>query len=197
MPMNHQMRKKLLLAIAFSLGIWVYVLVLAAGPHAGAASANLIGPEDGMTAFFSPNGGCTPALIEEINKANQSIDIQAYTFTSSDIAQALAAAVDRNVKVRVILDKRRRSDRDSQAIYFQSRHIGVFIDDHHPVAGNKVMLIDGKVLVTGSFNFSRESEDMNAENMLIIHDRPKLIGQYQANFEQHLNHSIPMGAAAK
>lgn len=192
------MRKNLLLAIAFSLGIWVYVLILAAAPRNGSAALPSVqGPEDGMTAFFSPSGGCTDAIVSEINKANLSIDILAYTFTSPEIGQAVAAAYERGVKIRVILDKRQRTDKRSQALFLHNHHVQVFIDDQHTIAHNKVVLIDGKVLITGSFNFTVDSEDHNAENILVVHDRPKLIGAYQANFEHHLSHSLPFAPAVR
>lgn len=31
------------------------------------------------------------------------------------------------------------------------------------------MIIDNKILVTGSFNFTRATQEKNAENLLIIH----------------------------
>ena len=193
------MRKKLLLAIAFAIGIWAYVLVLAATPKPGSgrASSATIGAEDGITALFSPSGGCTAALVAEIDKANQTLDIQAFTFTSPVIAQAVTSAYDRGVHIRIILDKSQRTDHYSSATFFQNHHVRVFIDDQHAIAHNKVVLIDGKVLITGSFNFTKASEDRNAENLLIIHDRPKLFAAYLSNFEHHLDHSIPMSAPEK
>jgi len=192
------MRKKLLLAIAFSLGIWAYVLTLAAGPRAGNATAVApVDADDGITALFSPSGGCTEALVSEINKASQTLDIQAYTFSSVPIAQAIANAYDRGVKVRVILDKSQRADHLSVANFLQTHHVLVYIDDQHGIAHNKVMLIDGKVLITGSFNFTKSSEERNAENLLIIKSRPKLISAYQSNFEHHFGHSIPFGSPVK
>ncbi|HET6250397.1 MAG TPA: phospholipase D family protein [Tepidisphaeraceae bacterium] len=187
------MRKKLLLAIAFSLGIWAYLLVLAA-PRFGSASASVNNPgaEDGINAFFSPNGGCTDAIVTELSKATKSIDVQAYSFTSPPLAQALVDANNRGVMVRIVLDKGQRTDHYSSATFFLNHHVPVYIDDQHAIAHNKIMLIDGKVLITGSFNFTRASEDRNAENLLIIHDRPKLLAAYVGNFEHHFGHSIPM-----
>ena len=192
------MRKKILLAIAFSLGIWSYLLLLAATPKPGATPPqNLVGPEDGITHFFSPGGGCTEAIVAEIAKAAKTIDIQAYSFTSPPIAQALIDACDRGVHVRIILDKAERTDHYSSAPVFLSHHIQVYIDDQHAMAHNNVVMIDGKLLMTGSFNFTKSSEDKNAENFLILHDRPKATGAYHANFEHHLSHSIPMAVETK
>lgn len=194
------MRKKLLLAIAFAIGVWAYVLILAAAPKPGAAPApnHEIAADDRIVAFFSPSGGCTDALINEIKSASLSLDIQAFTFTSPEIAQAVVDAQNRGVRVRVILDKSQRIDRNSSAAFLQKSGISVLIDDQHALAHNKVVLIDGKVIITGSFNFTRASEERNAENLLILRDvRPRLMDSYESNFEHHLSHSIPYGVPAK
>ena len=188
------MRKNLLLAIAFALGIWAYLLMYAAASarqNTGNRSP-LSDPEDGITVLFSPSGGCTNALVAEINKATKTLDIEAYSFTSAPIADAVAAAFDRGVRVRLVVDKVRRTERASSVNFFISHHITVFVDDKHTIAHNKVMMIDGRTLITGSFNFTKDSEDKNAENLLIIHDRPKLLGSYGGDFERHLAHSVPI-----
>lgn len=59
--------------------------------------------------YFSPNGGCTEAIVKEIGKAKQEILVQAYSFTSKDIAKALVDAHKRGVKTEIILDKSNRS----------------------------------------------------------------------------------------
>ena len=55
--------------------------------------------------WFSPNGGCTQACVNAISAATQSILVQAYSFTSKPIAQALVSGHTRGVDVQVILDK--------------------------------------------------------------------------------------------
>ena len=51
------------------------------------------------------------------------------------------------------------------------------------------MLIDGRTILTGSFNFTKAAEKNNAENMLVIKGRPDLYGKYYENFQHHLSHS--------
>jgi phosphatidylserine/phosphatidylglycerophosphate/cardiolipin synthase-like enzyme len=46
-----------------------------------------------------------------------------------------------------------------------------------------VFIIDGKTVVTGSFNFSSNANENNDENLLII-DSPELAAQYAAEFER-------------
>ena len=66
--------------------------------------------------------------------------------------------------------------------------VPVRIDRLHPIAHNKVMIIDGTIVVTGSFNFTRAADEQNAENVLIISD-PTLAVRYGDNWREHAKHS--------
>jgi phosphatidylserine/phosphatidylglycerophosphate/cardiolipin synthase-like enzyme len=138
--------------------------------------------------YFSPHGGCTDAIIRELNKAKSTILVQAYSFTSAPIAKALLNAHKRGVKVEVILDKSQRTDKYSSATFFYNSGIPVKIDSQHAIAHNKVMVIDGETVITGSFNFTKAAEEKNAENLLVIRDR-KLAERYIKNWEEHAGHS--------
>jgi phosphatidylserine/phosphatidylglycerophosphate/cardiolipin synthase-like enzyme len=192
------MRKHLATALAATV-----LFVTSAGERSSsAAPAALTGPRTNRTAatlvpattprlqvLFSPGGGCTEAIVDGLGKARTSIDIQAYSFTSAPIAEAVGKAFARGVKVRVVLDKSQRSERYTSATYLANHNVPSWIDTKHAIAHNKIILVDGKTIFTGSFNFTKAAEQKNAENLLIIEGDPKLYAQYLANFEEHLAHS--------
>jgi phosphatidylserine/phosphatidylglycerophosphate/cardiolipin synthase-like enzyme len=99
------------------------------------------------------------------------------------------AAKKRGVDVQVILDKSQRTDKYSSATFLSNAGIPTFIDSAHKIAHNKVMVIDGDEVITGSFNFTKSAESGNAENLLIITHTPKLAQTYTANWKEHLGHS--------
>ncbi len=138
--------------------------------------------------YFSPHGGCTEAIVKQLGQAKTSVLVQAYSFTSAPIAKALLDAHKRRVKVQVLLDKSQRSEKYSSAPFLSNQGIPVRIDTKHAIAHNKVMVIDGEIVVTGSFNFSRAAEENNAENLLVIRDR-KLAEIYTRNWQEHAGHS--------
>jgi len=115
--------------------------------------------------------------------------VQAYSFTSVPIAMALVKAHRRGVKVQVILDKSQRTEKYSSATFLKNAGIPTYIDDKHAIAHNKVMVIDGARVITGSFNFTKAPEESNAENPLIIAD-PKLAERYARNWQEHLAHLV-------
>jgi phosphatidylserine/phosphatidylglycerophosphate/cardiolipin synthase-like enzyme len=144
-----------------------------------------------LEVYFSPNGGCTDAIVRELEAATSTIRIQAYSFTSRPIAQALLAARQRGVMIEAILDDSNRTDKYSAATFLKNQGVTVLIDDQHAIAHNKIILIDDAVIITGSFNFSRAAEESNAENLLVIRDHPELMARYRANFAAHQAHSTP------
>ena len=137
---------------------------------------------------FSPKGGCTEAVVQEINAAQTSILVQAYSFTSAPIAKALVDAHKRGVHIEVILDKSQRTEKYSSADFVQHAGIPAYIDAEHAIAHNKVMVIDDQTVITGSFNFTNAAEEHNAENLLVIRS-PELAEKYAANWKAHLAHS--------
>jgi len=150
------------------------------------ASAN---PDENIEVFFSPGGGCTSAVVKEVGKARKEVLVQAYSFTSAPIAKALVEAHKRGVKVSILLDKSQRTERYSSLTFFNNAGMNVKIDDAHAIAHNKVIVIDGKLIITGSFNFTKAAEERNAENLLIIRNNEKLTKAYIDNFVNHNNHS--------
>lgn len=138
--------------------------------------------------YFSPRGGCTEAIIRELNKAKTTILVQAYSFTSAPIAKALLNAHKRGIKVEVILDKSQRTQKYSSATFLFNAGIPTKIDAKHAIAHNKVMVVDGEIVITGSFNFTKAAEENNAENLLVIHDR-KLASIYTKNWQDHAQHA--------
>lgn len=153
------------------------------------AFATLTATAADIQVFFSPKGGCTAAVVKELNHATNTVLVQAYSFTSAPIAQALVAAEKRGVDVRVILDKSNRTGKYSAADFVAHAGIKTWIDAKHAIAHNKIMIIDGQTILTGSFNFTKAAEENNAENLLVIKDDPALVAQYTANWQLHQRHS--------
>jgi phosphatidylserine/phosphatidylglycerophosphate/cardiolipin synthase-like enzyme len=140
--------------------------------------------------YFSPRGGCTEAVVREIDNARSSILVQAYSFTSAPIAKALIEAHKRGVRVEAVLDSNQKSEKYSEADFLAHMGIPTRLDGKHAIAHNKVMILDGEVVITGSFNFTKSAEFNNAENLLVIRD-PRLAARYAANWHEHAEHSEP------
>lgn len=146
--------------------------------------------------FFSPDGGCTDAIVKNIGEAQKSVLVQAYFFTSTPIAKALVEAKKRGLDVRVILDKSQITGNYSSADFLVHGGVPVWIDSQHAVAHNKVIILDDSTVLTGSFNYTSGAEKNNAENLVVLHANKPLADKYTANWNAHLGHSDPYGNKA-
>ncbi len=145
-------------------------------------------PAETWEVHFSPDGGCTEAVVKHIDAAHK-IRVQAYGFTSTQIADALIKAKQRGADVEVILDRSDKTAKNSKAGALMDAKIPVYFDEKHQIAHNKVMIYDDNQLETGSFNYTDSAEKHNAENCLFSPPKPELAAEYSANWEEHKNHS--------
>ncbi|MBP2653776.1 MAG: phospholipase D/transphosphatidylase [Firmicutes bacterium] len=142
---------------------------------------------------FSPAGGITEMITNTIAKANKSVYVQAYSFTSPEIIKALIDAKKRGIDVRIIVDKSNVSGLDKNSsrakklrnLYSSliNNAIPLKVDDAFQIAHSKIMIIDGIDVITGSFNFSYSAEHNNAENCLILHGNKQLSDEYMKNWQ--------------
>jgi phosphatidylserine/phosphatidylglycerophosphate/cardiolipin synthase-like enzyme len=140
------------------------------------------------TVLFSPRGGCQDTLVQELQKARREILVQAYSFTADPLTYALVDAKKRGVNVEIVLDKSNETERYSDLKIFLDQGLNPLIDAEHAIAHNKVVIIDQKVVVTGSYNFTNQAEGENAENMVILKGQPEIARKYRENFLAHKAH---------
>jgi phosphatidylserine/phosphatidylglycerophosphate/cardiolipin synthase-like enzyme len=163
----------------------VFLLLLLAGT----SSADQFQATGTVDVYFSPDGGCTDAIVREIDQAKKEILVQAYSFTSKPIAKALVDARKRGINIVVVLDKSQRTEKYSSADFLANSGLPTYIDSQHSIAHSKLILIDRTTLITGSFNFTKAAEYNNAENLLILKGNRSLVERYIRNFQEHKNHS--------
>jgi len=147
------------------------------------------------TVAFAPNGDATDVVVEAIEGAKRQILVQAYSFTSAPIIQALGKARERGVDVEAILDRTNESRRYTGATYLLHHAVPIWIDDSVAIAHNKVMIIDGDTVITGSFNFTKAAQQRNAENVMVIKRAPALARVYARNWEWRKGLSRPYPGA--
>lgn len=126
---------------------------------------------------FTPDPACLSLILKQIDRAKNQVLVQAYSFTDPHIAHALIKAKKRGVDVKVILDKSNRKNKHSKISLISKAKIQTTIDPAQGIAHNKVMIIDGKTVITGSYNFSQNAYTRNVENVLIIHS-PEIAKSY-------------------
>jgi phosphatidylserine/phosphatidylglycerophosphate/cardiolipin synthase-like enzyme len=132
---------------------------------------------------FSPNQGATALVVRTIEEARASLRVASYMFTSHPIAQALNKACARGVDVRIVFDKSQREN-DLIERFFDGSCVHKRINDRYDILHDKFIIVDDRTLETGSFNFTQAAERGNAENVLVIHDDPKLVEAYARQWQK-------------
>jgi phosphatidylserine/phosphatidylglycerophosphate/cardiolipin synthase-like enzyme len=166
-------------------------------PHHHEGSAALILPATGtVQVAFTPGNDAGKLIADAIHDARRQVLVQAFSFTHRKIAEALIAAKQRGVDVKVVADKEQTHRIPTSVIAkLVAGGVPVFIDSDHTGAHNKVMVIDadspGATLITGSFNFTHAAQYKNAENVLLIRGNLALTDLYLKNWRHHYEHSQP------
>ncbi len=132
---------------------------------------------------FTPQQKCLPLLLKEIDSAKKTLHIQCYAFTSKPITNLLLKKVKQGVKITILADKSNKTARFSQLPYLSYRGVDIIYEKGVRIAHNKIIIIDGKRVITGSYNFSHAAEYYNSENFIVINDKP-LAQRYMNNFYQ-------------
>lgn len=140
---------------------------------------------DGYTleCYFAPEDDVEEQIVSEIRTAQRGIDVMAFSFTSKPIAEAMAKRIKDGVTVRSLFDDRAMGAEASRDDYLASQGARVFKDANRYAMHDKIIIIDGETVVTGSYNFTASANAKNDENALILHD-PEAARIYTREFER-------------
>lgn len=125
------------------------------------------------------------ALLDLIHAAAATIDVALFDLNRSSVVNALLAAHNRGVTVRVVGDDEEAAKPAYSASYTALSDGGIPLrnDAHAALQHNKFMVFDGQTVWTGSTNFSDTGLTLNANNSLVI-TSPHLAAAYTAEFEE-------------
>ncbi len=132
--------------------------------------------------YFAPEDQVARAITQEILLASRYVDVLAFAFTSKPLAQALAQRIAAGVRVRGVVEKRSINQAACQDDFLNASGAQIRADANPGSMHHKVVLVDGRTVITGSYNFSKNAEEENDENLLILRSE-SLATVYAAEFE--------------
>jgi phosphatidylserine/phosphatidylglycerophosphate/cardiolipin synthase-like enzyme len=127
-------------------------------------------PRGALEVYFAPEDGVAQRVVKLIEDAHQDIAFLAFTLTSEEIARALETRSAAGVEVRGVLDAGQVANLGSRFEELQDAGVDVRLDGNPDRMHHKVIVIDGRIVITGSYNFSRSAETQNDENLIVLHD---------------------------
>lgn len=144
---------------------------------------------EGISVYFSPDGGTRDKIISRINLSRKSIKIAIYSLTSGEIAWALENAKKRGVEIKVVADYSQAKGKHSEIPYLQSKGLKIRIlkGKGRGIMHNKFAVFDDKEVVTGSYNWTNNAEQNNYENALFMKG-DQLVQAFSREFDQLYGH---------
>jgi len=133
---------------------------------------------------FTPSKDCENAIVYNIDRAKESIDVAIYSINNRQIVEALKKAHKRGVKLRILTDKLQASAKSSKAFDLYRQGIKIRVNSKHKIEHNKFAIYDNKKVSTGSFNWTDPASEKNSENCLLITHEPKTVIAYKKRFEE-------------
>lgn len=133
--------------------------------------------------WFAPEDGVARRLAELLRGAEERIDFLAFAFTLDALESVLAERSRDGVRVRGVIETDQAGDPGTELDFLRRMGVDLRLDGNTNSMHHKVMILDGRTVVTGSYNFSHSAEAINDENVIIIHD-PEFAAQYEAEFER-------------
>ena len=143
-------------------------------------------PTSNISVYFSsPNSGIDDRMVSDIESSQKSVRLAIYNLTDSKITDAIVRAYQSGVDVEVMTDDDNKDA--SSFVTLKNAGISVYDDNKSALMHDKFLVIDKKIVWSGSSNYTTRSFYQNSENDIRIVDED-VAGVYLDEFEMLKNH---------
>jgi phosphatidylserine/phosphatidylglycerophosphate/cardiolipin synthase-like enzyme len=150
-----------------------------------------------VATYFAPEEDVFGGVNTMIYSASESVHFMAFSFTEDTLAMAMLGQAERGIEVSGLFETRGANTDYSECNRLLGAGLDVRLDSNPATMHHKVIIIDGRTVITGSFNFSASANQKNDENLLIINDK-ELASLYEAEFEKLMNEAyVPVGTCSR
>jgi len=145
-------------------------------PHMRAGAAR-------VEVYFSPEDGVANYVLQRLKAARRSIHFMAFSYTSGAIADAMIAQAKAGLLVQGVFESQNAGGSGSVFGRLRQGSVDVLEDGNCYILHHKVIVVDERTVITGSYNFTSSAERDNDENLVIVDD-PVLARAYLDEFER-------------
>jgi hypothetical protein len=132
--------------------------------------------------YFCPEDDCKGNIIKTLENAKESIYFMAFSFTDKDIADLLINKKNLGVDVKGVFEKQRINMKSNEYRYIKEKGVDVRYDSNAGIMHHKVFVVDNETVITGSYNPTKNGNERNDENILIIQDK-EVAGMFLEEFQ--------------
>ncbi len=137
--------------------------------------------------YYSPDDGVASRVYDILTEAEKSIYFLAFSFTSDDLGQIIRTQAENGLDVAGVMDADQvKSNIGTEYDPFKQAGLKVFVDGNKGLMHHKTMIIDDRVVITGSYNFTRSAETRNDENLVVLYN-PAIANFYMEEFNRIYN----------
>lgn len=135
--------------------------------------------------YFSPKGGCERRVVQVLSKAQKRIDVAMYRLNNLSILGELEKAKARGVEIRILVDRVRALQNKQLLLTLKDKKFDLRVHTKNRSQHNSFAVVDGEVVLAGSYEWYTMAELFNEENCLVISD--KIVAEkFQKRFDNHL-----------
>ncbi|XP_015497883.1 mitochondrial cardiolipin hydrolase, partial [Parus major] len=122
-------------------------------------------------------------LVRRLLSARRSLDLCVFAFSCPQLARTVQVLHHRGVRVRLVTDAQYMGMHGSQI--GRLRHAGIQVrhDQHSGYMHHKFAIVDRRMLITGSLNWTTQAIQSNRENVLVVEDA-EYVKAFQDEFER-------------
>jgi phosphatidylserine/phosphatidylglycerophosphate/cardiolipin synthase-like enzyme len=140
--------------------------------------------------LFSPYDKVDDAIHAHLVQASKSVHCSLYGITNLRLANDLIAAKKRGADVGVGLDKKQAAGKSELHVKLQEAGIQVEIKPVAALEHNKFCVLDGSIVIMGSWNWSNNAQKQDNSDVIIT-DCPKAAQAFEAAYQRIIERDRP------
>ncbi len=134
-------------------------------------------------------------LLSQLGEGDR-LDIAIYIFSDDQIGDAVERAWENGAEVRIFTESKEACKSYSEISRLAALGIPVRVDNHSGIMHNKFAVVNGEVVITGSYNWSDSADRKNWENVVVIRI-PEVAQDYAQNFETMWENASPFSGCSR
>ncbi len=143
--------------------------------------------------YFAPEDEVMEKVVATVSEAKSTIHFLAFSFTDENLGNAMLLQQP-EVIIQGVFETRGAGTEFSQCSKLRKNDADVHLDGNKSTMHHKVIIVDSKIVIVGSFNFSDNANTSNDENLLIIHS-PEVASEYEQEFQRLFSQSVPTNSS--
>ena len=144
-------------------------------------------PPTDLETCFAPDEPCAEKLIRFVDSAQTSIDVAVFDININELVDHLIVKA-KKIKVRIVVDRRQAKGKHSAVPRLIQNQVLVRYGKQRGLMHNKFVIIDQKMVETGSFNQTWHASSSNEENQVYI-SSPNVVKRFHKRFEKMWSHA--------